>query len=74
MPGMNGAAATEEILRRCPGTKVLALTSFSDEELIENTLRAGAIGYLMKNVSGDQLAEAIRGGQRGQVHAGPRGR
>jgi NarL family two-component system response regulator LiaR len=66
MPGMNGAAATEEILRRCPGTRVLALTSFSDEELIENTLRAGAIGYLMKSVSGDQLADAIRAASVGK--------
>jgi NarL family two-component system response regulator LiaR len=71
MPGMNGAAATEEILRRRPGTKVLALTSFSDEELIENTLRAGAIGYLMKNVSGDQLAEAIRAASQGKSTLAP---
>ena len=71
MPGMNGAAATEEILRRCPGTRVLALTSFSDEELIENTLRAGAIGYLMKNVSGDQLADAIRAASVGKSTLAP---
>ena len=60
MPGMDGITATREILRRCPGTRVLALTSFSDEELIENALKAGAIGYLMKDISGDQLADAIR--------------
>jgi two-component system, NarL family, response regulator LiaR len=71
MPGMNGAAATEEILRRCPDTKVLALTSFSDEELIESTLRAGAIGYLMKNVSGDQLAAAIRAADLGKPTLAP---
>jgi NarL family two-component system response regulator LiaR len=71
MPGMDGAAATEEILRRCPGTKVLALTSFSDEGLIENTLRAGAIGYLMKNVSGDQLAAAIRAADLGRPTLAP---
>jgi NarL family two-component system response regulator LiaR len=71
MPGMNGAATTEEILRRCPGTKVLALTSFSDEELIENTLRAGAIGYLMKNVSGDQLADAVRAASVGKSTLAP---
>jgi NarL family two-component system response regulator LiaR len=71
MPGMNGAAATEEILRRCPGTRVLALTSFSDEEFIENTLRAGAIGYLMKNVSGDQLADAIRAASQGRSTLAP---
>ena len=65
MPGMDGVAATELLLRRSPGTKVLALTSFSDSELIERALRAGAIGYLLKSVSGDELAAAIR-----RAHAG----
>ena len=71
MPGMSGTAATEEILRRCPATRVIALTSFSDEELIENTLRAGAIGYLMKDVSGDQLADAIRAASMGKSTLAP---
>ena len=65
MPGMDGVAATEELRRRSPGTKVLVLTSFSDSELIERALRAGAIGYLLKSVSGDELAAAIR-----RAHAG----
>ena len=65
MPGMDGVAATELLLGRSPGTKVLALTSFSDSELIERALRAGAIGYLLKSVSGDELAAAIR-----RAHAG----
>jgi two-component system, NarL family, response regulator LiaR len=71
MPGMDGSAATAEVLRRCPGSKVLALTSFSDEELIKATLRAGAIGYLMKNVSGDQLAAAIRSAHAGKPTLAP---
>jgi len=71
MPGVDGPAATEEILRRCPATKVLALTSFSDRDLIENALRAGAIGYLMKNVSGEQLAAAIRGAREGRPTLAP---
>jgi two-component system, NarL family, response regulator LiaR len=71
MPGMDGAAATAEILRRCPGCRVLALTSFSDEELIKATLRAGATGYLMKNVSGDQLAAAIRSASMGKPTLAP---
>ena len=71
MPGMDGAAATREILRRCPTTRVLVLTSFSDEALIESALSAGAIGYLMKNVSGDQLAAAIRGASVGQPTLAP---
>jgi NarL family two-component system response regulator LiaR len=71
MPGMDGATATREILRRCPATRVLVLTSFSDEGLIESALSAGAIGYLMKNISGDQLAEAIRGASRGKPTLAP---
>jgi two-component system, NarL family, response regulator LiaR len=71
MPGMDGAAATAEIVRRCPGSRVLALTSFSDEALIKATLRAGAIGYLMKNVSGDQLAAAIRSASQGKPTLAP---
>jgi NarL family two-component system response regulator LiaR len=65
MPGMDGVAATELLLRRSPGTKVLVLTSFSDPELIQRALRAGATGYLLKSVSGDELAAAIR-----RAHAG----
>ena len=60
-----------EILRRHPATKVLALTSFSDDELIEAALKAGAIGYLMKNISGDQLAAAIRAAHAGRPTLAP---
>jgi NarL family two-component system response regulator LiaR len=61
LPGeMDGAEATEQLLLTCPGAKVLALTSFSDPDLIKRVLRAGAIGCLLKNVSGRELAAAIR--------------
>jgi two-component system, NarL family, response regulator LiaR len=65
MPGVDGPAATAEILSRAPHVKVLALTSFSDPDLIERALRAGATGYVLKNVSARELAEAIR-----RTHAG----
>jgi NarL family two-component system response regulator LiaR len=65
LPGMDGAEATAEILRRVPRAKVLALTSFSDPDLIERAVRAGATGYVLKNVSANELATAIR-----QTHAG----
>jgi NarL family two-component system response regulator LiaR len=71
MPGLDGTAATAQILQRCPGTKILALTSFSDEELIEKVLRAGAIGYLMKDITGDQLADAIRAAHAGKPTLAP---
>jgi len=66
MPVMDGATATAAIRRRCPDTQVLALTSFTDEETIEGALRAGAIGYVLKNVSGEALAGAIRAARAGQ--------
>lgn len=72
MPGgMDGAAATEEIVGRFAATRVLALTSFADDRLVEGALRAGAIGYLLKNVSGDQLAEAIRAAKAGRPTLSP---
>ncbi len=71
MPGMTGVAATEQILRERPQTRVLALTSFSDEQLIDDALRAGAIGYLLKNTTGEQLAEAIRAAHAGRSTLAP---
>jgi ribosomal protein L9 len=60
MPGMNGADATRAIRERWPETQVVALTSFKEENLVQAVLEAGAIGYLLKNVSAAELAEAIR--------------
>jgi NarL family two-component system response regulator LiaR len=65
MPDMDGATATGAIRRQNPTTEVIALTSFQEEDLIERALQAGAISYLLKNVSADALADAIR-----QAHAG----
>ena len=65
MPDMDGAATTEAVRRQNPNLEVIALTSFQEEDLIERALQAGAISYLLKNVSADALADAIR-----QAHAG----
>jgi len=65
MPRMNGAEATEALLNACPDTKVIALTSFKEQDLVQGALKAGAIGYLLKDVDSDDLAEAIR-----QAHVG----
>jgi NarL family two-component system response regulator LiaR len=65
MPGMDGAQATRAIREKCPATQIIALTSFKEKELVEGALEAGAIGYLLKNVSADELAGAIR-----EAHAG----
>jgi len=71
MPGMDGATATEKILENCPDVKVLALTSFKEKELVQGALKAGAMGYLLKNVSADELAEAIRSAYAGRSTLAP---
>ena len=71
MPGMDGAAATRAIREHCPEIQVIALTSFKDKDLVEGALQAGAIGYLLKNVSADELAEAIRAAHAGRATLAP---
>ena len=71
MPGMDGAEATQAIREHCPDIQVIALTSFKEEELVQRALKAGAIGYLLKNVTADELAEAIRAAKAGQPTLAP---
>lgn len=59
MPKMNGVEATRAILQQHPTIKILALTSFKEKELVQNVLQAGAIGYVLKDISADELATAI---------------
>jgi NarL family two-component system response regulator LiaR len=60
MPEMDGIAATRAILAEYPDIKIVAMTSFEDEELVHGVLAAGAISYMLKNVTSDELAKAIR--------------
>jgi len=71
MPDMDGATATRAIRQRCPQIQVIALTSFREEELVQGALQAGAISYLLKNVSADELAEAIRSAYAGRSTLAP---
>ena len=71
MPGMDGAAATRAIRQSCPQTQVVVLTSFKEEELVQRALQAGAIGYLLKDVQAEELAEAIRLAHAGQSTLAP---
>ncbi len=71
MPEMDGATTTEKVLQQCPDVKVLALTSFKEKELVQGALQAGAIGYLLKNVSADELADAIRSAYHGEPTLAP---
>jgi len=66
MPEVDGIAATEKILDDWSNIKIIALTSFVDRKLIEESLKAGAIGYIQKNVSGDELVSIIRNAYQGK--------
>jgi NarL family two-component system response regulator LiaR len=65
MPRMNGLEAIQEIKRQCPEMHILVLTSFSDDEMVFPAIKAGALGYLLKNTTPERLLTAIR-----DVHQG----
>ena len=67
MPGMDGVAATREIHLKYPKVKVIALTSFSEQNMVQGALQAGAIGYLQKNVTAAELGNAIRSAYAGRM-------
>jgi two-component system, NarL family, response regulator LiaR len=71
MPDMDGAATTKAIRSRWPGIQVVALTSFREDDLVKNALQSGAIGYLLKNVGADELADAIRSAHAGRPTLAP---
>src|SRR5689334_13548177 len=60
MPGVDGIDATRQIHQKHPHVKVIVLTSFSDQNMVQGALQAGAIGYLQKNVTAKELGIAIR--------------
>lgn len=67
MPVMDGVAATQVIKRQYPHIQIVVLTSFQEDELVQNALRAGAVGYLMKNVTARELVTAIRAARDGKM-------
>ena len=71
MPDMDGATATHAIRQQFPQVQVLALTSFKEGDLVKNALEAGAIGYLLKDVSADALVQAIRAAHAGRTTLSP---
>ncbi len=72
MPGMDGVEATRHVKQASPRTQVIVLTSYHDDEHIFPVLRAGALSYLLKDVSVDVLADAIRKAARGEAVLHPR--
>jgi DNA-binding NarL/FixJ family response regulator len=68
MPGMDGVTATAAITQRHPDLAVVAMTSFTQADLVHGALEAGAAGYLLKDAEADEVAAAVRAACRGEVH------
>ncbi|MEM7344157.1 MAG: response regulator transcription factor [Chloroflexota bacterium] len=71
MPDMDGAEATRTIREKYPHIQIIALTSFKEDDLIHKALESGAIGYLLKNISSHELAQAIRAAHSGRPTLAP---
>jgi NarL family two-component system response regulator LiaR len=71
LPGMDGATATRKIRKKFSQIQVIVLTSFKDGKLIKQALEAGAIGYLLKDVTADDLVRAIRSAHAGRATLSP---
>lgn len=71
MPVKDGVEATKAIHEKWPEIRIIALTSFKEKDLVEGALKAGALSYLLKNVSADELVAAIRGAVSGQPRLSP---
>ncbi|MDX1662636.1 MAG: response regulator transcription factor [Candidatus Promineifilaceae bacterium] len=67
MGAMGGVEATRIIRERCPETQVLAVTSYKETELVRGVLEAGATGYILKTVTAEELAGAVRAASRGEL-------
>ena len=71
MPVMDGVTAISQIKKQHPEIQIIALTSFQEDELVQNAMKAGAIGYLMKNVTARELAAAIQAAKQGKMTLSP---
>lgn len=71
LPGEGGIEACQQITSRFPSCKVVMLTSFADDELVVRAIRAGAVGYILKQVGNEELLRAIRAAARGEALLDP---
>jgi len=71
MPRLDGIQSTRRIKEDLPTTPIIILTTYADDELVFEGIRAGASGYLLKDITRDQLAEAVRGAVQGEAQIDP---
>ncbi len=71
MSGMNGIQATRQIVSALPKTQIIILTTYDTDDWVFDGIRAGAVGYLLKDATGDNLAEAVRGAMKGESQIDP---
>ncbi|HET8673587.1 MAG TPA: response regulator transcription factor [Thermoleophilaceae bacterium] len=71
MPGLDGVGATRQIRSELPGTQVLVLTTYADDDSLFPALQAGALGYLTKDAGAGEIAEAVRAVAAGRTHLDP---
>ncbi len=71
MPRLNGIQATRQIVTALPKTQIIILTTYDTDDWVFDGIRAGAVGYLLKDTSGDNLADAVRGALRGESQMDP---
>jgi two-component system, NarL family, response regulator DevR len=71
LPGTSGIEACEEITTRYPDTRVLMLTSYAEDEMLFSAIRAGAAGYVLKQIGGDELVHALEAVARGEALLDP---
>src|SRR3990172_9158106 len=71
LPGEGGIQATKQVTARFPNSKVVILTSFADDQLVVQAIRAGAVGYVLKQVGNEELIRAIQSAARGEASLDP---
>ncbi len=71
MPNMDGVEATRRVHEQSPETKVIVLTTFDDDEYVQEAIEAGAVGYLLKDISTDELIASIKAAYHGAVLISP---
>lgn len=71
LPGEGGIEAARQVIQQVPNSKIVMLTSFADDELVVRAIRAGAVGYVLKQVGNEELLRAIRAAARGEALLDP---